>query len=628
MSFIEELKRRNVVRVGIAYVLMSWVLLQGADFVLDLAGAPEWVIRALTVAVLVGLPIALLFAWAFELTPQGIKRERDVDRSESITPRTGQTLDRLIIAFLLLAVVVLLADRFWPTPGSAPGVAAESSLAPEPSAGAATVLPTSAAARSVAVLPFLALTRGPDDGYFADGLTEEILNALAQLPELLVTARTSAFQFKGQDIPVQEIATQLGVEHVVEGSVRRSGERLRVTAQLIRAADGFHLWSQNYDAESTDTISVQEDIAEKIALALDVVLDEQKRAAMQRAGLRDAEAFIAFQRALELYEEAHINPGRTSVQLQRANPDLEEVLRRAPGYPPALDMHADQFVHLLLDDATSVRPTRLSAPELADAWQRFTADLEAAIRNARTTEERQNLELQLAYLSGNWEGLGDRIDKVMDQTGCDFSSWVESIAGPFGHARQQAERWERMLPCHPLVVSVWAALMRAYAWSLDADHVLSVGRRALESMDHDNLVIAMAHGYVMRGELDRADEAATARLKSPDSRLGFQILLAAARGDAAGAAGMLEQYRQLPDRSGWTILAQYAWFGDRENANRLAAEFDHHPMGSVVLDVAADQCQCGAPWDLTVTPVFAKNLADAGLSWPPPTPIVFPLKDW
>src|SRR5690606_17370568 len=141
------------------------------------------------------------------------------------------------------------------------------------------------------------------DEYFADGLTEEILNSLAQLPELLVTARTSSFAFKGQDLPIQDIASQLNVRHIVEGSVRRSGERLRVTAQLIRASDGFHLWSENYDSTEQDTIAVQEDIAEEIAQALNVVMDADKREAMRRAGLRDVAAFIALQKANELYEK-------------------------------------------------------------------------------------------------------------------------------------------------------------------------------------------------------------------------------------------------------------------------------------------------------------------------------------
>ena len=235
MSLIQELRRRNVFRVAIAYVLLGWAVLQGADFLLDLAEAPGWVIRVFSIAGLAGFPFALFFAWAYELTPEGIKREHEVDRTSSMTTNTGRRLDRLIILFLVVAIGFLLADRYM---GMERG-------AVESASQARGETPTPVAAtqdrRSVAVLPFVAMSSGEDDEYFADGLTEEILNSLAQLPELLVTARTSAFQFKGQDLPVQEIAGKLGVGHIVEGSVRRSGDRLRVTAQLIRAEDGFHL---------------------------------------------------------------------------------------------------------------------------------------------------------------------------------------------------------------------------------------------------------------------------------------------------------------------------------------------------------------------------------------------------
>ena len=239
MSFFNELKRRNVFRVGIAYILLGWVVMQAADFALDLIDAPNWIIQALFIIGLAGLPIALFFAWAFEVTPEGIKREKEVDRSASITPQTGRKLDRAIIVFLAAAVVFLLLKPMWQerqtdsaevtaTPSSTGDTNAE---APRPTD------------KSVAVLPFVRLSSGEDDEFFADGLTEEILNALAQLPELQVTARTSSFSFKGQDTPVNEIAAELGVRHVVEGSVRRAGDRIRVTAQLIRAEDGINLWS-------------------------------------------------------------------------------------------------------------------------------------------------------------------------------------------------------------------------------------------------------------------------------------------------------------------------------------------------------------------------------------------------
>ena len=244
MSIFAELKRRNVIRVAVAYTVIGWVLAQVAEFAFENFGAPDWVLKSVVVVLLLGMPLALIFAWAYEMTPEGIKREKEVDRSQSITRQTGHKLDRVIIAVLLVALAWFAWDKFTTRMDSAPMTASTGDAASE----------AVASNKSVAVLPFVAMSSGPDDEYFADGLTEEILNSLAQLPELLVTARTSAFSFKGQDIPIQQIAEVLGVRHVVEGSVRRSGERLRVTAQLIRANDGFHLWSETFDSTSEDMI--------------------------------------------------------------------------------------------------------------------------------------------------------------------------------------------------------------------------------------------------------------------------------------------------------------------------------------------------------------------------------------
>jgi TolB-like protein len=405
LSFINELKRRNVFRVGIAYVLISWVLLQGADFAFDLINA---------------LPGVLIFAWVFEMTPEGIKREKEIDRSKSVTPQTGQKLGRVIIVFLVLAVAVLLADRFVNFPDAGQLVSNDVTVqspqktVPEESTNRV----ETSGRQSVAVLPFVAMSNGPDDGYFADGLTEEILNSLAQLPELLVTARTSAFTFKDQDLPVQEIAARLGVANIVEGSVRRSGDRLRVTAQLIRASDGFHLWSNNYDSSSADTIAVQEDIAEKIAGALNVVLDEHRRKLMQKNGLRDVEAFIAFQRGLELAEQAHEGSERAAVGLVRANQFFEDVQQRVPDFSAAWREHSDLYVHQVLDDSMDTKTGGVADVNIIETFELARADYEKAILFAKTSGERASLELDLAYLTGNWRGMTDRIEKLLEQTGC------------------------------------------------------------------------------------------------------------------------------------------------------------------------------------------------------------------
>ena len=208
MSFFAELRRRNVVRVGIAYAVAGWVLAQVAEFAFDTFGAPDWVLKSFVVALLLGFPIVLLIAWAFEITPEGIKREKDVDRDNSITRQTGRRLDRLIVGVLILATGILLADKFF--------------LRDLPDARE--VIATQGR-QSIAVLPFVNLSEDNDN--FADGLSEELLNLLAKTPDLKVAARTSSFAFKGRNEDLREIGDALGVEHVLEGSVRRSGDRLR-----------------------------------------------------------------------------------------------------------------------------------------------------------------------------------------------------------------------------------------------------------------------------------------------------------------------------------------------------------------------------------------------------------------
>jgi len=291
MSLFEELKRRNVVRVGVAYVVIGWVTAQIAEFAFENFGAPEWVLKTIVVILLLGLPIALFFAWAFELTPDGVKLEKDVDRSESITSTTGRKLDRVIIAALVLA----LAYFFWDRQGTDEPV---ESVEPVTAVETAEVEQQPKAKgpdpRSIAVLPFVNMSSDEEQEWFSDGLTEEILNSLARTPDLLVAARTSAFKFKGSGEDIPTIAASLGVAHILEGSVRSSGDQLRVTAQLIRASDGFHLWSQTYDRNPEDVIAIQEEIAIEIAIALETAMDPEALASMVSSGTSSVAAFNAY----------------------------------------------------------------------------------------------------------------------------------------------------------------------------------------------------------------------------------------------------------------------------------------------------------------------------------------------
>ena len=265
MSFFEELKRRNVIRVAIAYGVASWFILQLADVVLENIGAPGWVMQTVMLVLAAGFPLAVIFAWAFEMTPEGIKKEKDVDRTQSITSTTGRKLDRMIIGILTVTVAYLLIDKLV-LQDSVPVPAETAQSVPVDTEAPVDTGP------SVAVLPFVNMSGDADNEYFSDGLTETLLHMLAQLPELRVAARTSSFAFKGKDVGIEEISKTLGVAHILEGSVQKAGNRVRITAQLIRADDGFHVWSQNYDRTLEDIFAIQDEIAKDVAGVLDAKL--------------------------------------------------------------------------------------------------------------------------------------------------------------------------------------------------------------------------------------------------------------------------------------------------------------------------------------------------------------------
>ncbi len=264
-NIFSELKRRNVFRVAGVYAVVGWVLAQISTTLEEALGLPAWFDALIVALLLLGLPVAIVFAWAFEMTPNGVVRTESVPEGESITADTGHKLDYAIVAGLILLIAMVV----WQKTGS-DAVVADSA----PVDAVAQVADTKADAASIAVLPFADLSPQGDQEYFSDGISEEILNVLVAVDGLEVTSRTSSFQFKGGELGIPAIAKLLNVRHVVEGSVRKSGETIRVTAQLIDAANDKHLWSQTYDRPlSVENIfSIQDEIAKAIVGALSQTL--------------------------------------------------------------------------------------------------------------------------------------------------------------------------------------------------------------------------------------------------------------------------------------------------------------------------------------------------------------------
>ena len=294
MGLFAELKRRNVIRVAGVYIVSGWILVQVATALEESIGLPEWFDGLIVALLLIGLPVAIIFAWAFEMTPEGVVRTEAVPEGESITPETGRKLDvTLAIAIVALVIVIIWQSSTAPEPASSEPVAAASA---EPD------VPSDA---SVAVLPFADMSPDGDQEYFSDGLSEEILNLLVRADAIDVVSRTSAFQFKNTTLGIPEIAAELNVRHVVEGSVRKSGQTVRVTAQLIDAVTDRHLWSDTYDRPLTaeNLFEIQDDVASSIFEALSDELGMLGEFELQaRRTTDDVDAYALFLRARTLYQ--------------------------------------------------------------------------------------------------------------------------------------------------------------------------------------------------------------------------------------------------------------------------------------------------------------------------------------
>ena len=322
MSFFAELKRRNVFKVAAAYIIVGWLIMQAGDTLAPALHLPEWVNSLLAYFLILGFPLALFFAWAYEMTPDGIKKEKEVDRTQSVTHVTGQKLNYTIIALLVAALGYFVFDKFVLQPQKT----AESTMALEQADTA-----KASDERSIAVLPFVDMSANSDNEYFSDGLSEELLNILAKIKELRVAGRTSSFAFKGKNEDLRKIGEKLNVNSILEGSVRKDDQRnrVRITAQLINVEDGYHLWSETYDRDLNDIFAIQDEIAHKVAMALRITLLGEDEARLEQVASTEINAYDLYLKGLQGVNEGGF------VSLDRAATLFEEALTLDPTYTPA-----------------------------------------------------------------------------------------------------------------------------------------------------------------------------------------------------------------------------------------------------------------------------------------------------
>jgi TolB-like protein len=387
-KLISELKRRNVLRVATVYAVTGWLIIQVVAVINDPLSLPEKFDTVVIICVAVGLPIVMIVAWIFELTPKGIKKTDEVEVSEGFNDHTKRNLNRVTIAILVVALSLVIFERIFLV-----GSGFYDDQNPSDS--------IEIQEKSVVVLPFLDFS--PDSGqeWFADGLTDELLNSLSRVPELRVIARTTSFALKGKELSVQKIADSLNVDYLVEGSIQKVDNRIKVIAQLINPELDDHIWSNTYEKEFVDIFDIQQDIAEGISGALNIYFDDDKREEMFSTGTRNADAYEAYLRGNELFTKAHSADQDSDLLtlLDSANTFYQEGIGLDPNFAALYYKHQDLFVHFPFHFGKDAWPEGLTENKIVDIIGR---DFRNARRLAKTRGEQIFYELETATISNNW----------------------------------------------------------------------------------------------------------------------------------------------------------------------------------------------------------------------------------
>ena len=536
LSFIAELQRRNVHRAAVFYAGAAWLLVQIATQVFPFFDIPNSTVRVVVIASVIGFPLAMLFSWFYEWTPQGIKLESEIDRSESVTRQTGKKLDRWIIAVLGLAVVVLLADKLAPHQNAA-----------EPA-------PLSALGNSIAVLPLANSTGDPANDYFSDGISEELISSLSRLSNLKVIGRTSSFQFRNSADDSREIGGKLGVTYLLEGSVRKSADRVRIAVALVKAADGANVWSETYDRELKDIFAVQSEIASSVASQLKIALLGNNAQAVQTPTAatpsnQNVEAYNA------LLQGNYYFLGRTTDDFRKAIGYYEEAIRLDPQYALAwarLSSTLTLMATTLGGNADEIRQSLNQARTAADNALRIAPDLGAA-------HFARGILLQNGDL--DWPGADAEVRRAVELLPHDALILMTAAFRAACEARfdKAAALYHQAMVVDPLFGTALYYLSRTLTARGDYDAAEAALRKAIELQPQGSQsYMQMAVLQILRGKASGAVDLAR-KETNPFWRNYALSLAHFANGDRAEADAQLGQLiAGNADSSGAQIAAVYA----------------------------------------------------------------------
>jgi len=563
LSVFEELKRRNVFKVAITYVILAWLMAQVAELLLDTFAAPEWVLKTLLVLFLIGFPFALFFAWAFELTPEGIKKERDVDRSQSITAQTGRKMNSTIIAILVLALAYFAWDKFMARPAEMSDPVqsvAEESSDPVPESS----LPSD---NSIAVLPFDNRSNQEEDEFFTSGIHDDLLTQLAQISSLRVISRTSVAQFKGTTKSIREIAELLGVATILEGGVQRAGNQVRINMQLIDAATDAHLWAQTYDRELTanNIFSIQTEIATAVTEAMRATLSPEEQ---QRISAVPTENM----QALEEYFKGRAEVDqRTLPAIESSRMRFEHARQLDPDF--ALAYAGEALAIMLLSDRDnsygeipSEETLRLARPLLERAFELAPQDAQVLGVFGLLETNSHNNELALNYF--------DRSLSLNPSSG-EILNWQRMSQLRTGQLVEARENGQRMVEIDPMsMIALYNNVVGMALWAELDDPVIEANLQRLEGLDKSYGLSARASIEETRGNNSVAIKYFYMSLELNPGRSSNMKSLA----DLLARMGLAEE-ALLVDPGGADVIAFR--MADWDTAIKIAREALQREPGSI-----------------------------------------------
>src|SRR2546421_1246513 len=525
-NLFAELKRRNVYKVAVAYAVVSWLLIQAASIFFPAFDVPPWVMKVFIIVIIFGFPLALIFSWAFEITPEGIKLESEIEPNKSVTRRTGRKIVATTIALAVVAAGLfvyqlvrsksIVTPRPVTQPEARPGFQSEAAPGPQ---------------KSIAVLPFVNMSADKNDEYLSDGMTEELINVLSKMPGLRVPGRTSCFAFKGkneEDI-FRKVGDQLHVGTVLEGSVRKAGEKLRVTAQLINVSDGYHLWSKDYDGDVKDILNFQSNVAEQVVQALQVQLGTEAARALSKKPTENPEAHRLY--LLGRYEFGKYSEAGWTSSIRY----YEQALKLDPNYALAYCGLADTYAYM----GGVMMPSK----------EAVAKEKEFAHRALELDPELPEAHLSLAC----------------------------ALGGAFDWRNAQIE-FDRAIELNPNLA--WA--YEIYAWFLGGvgrlDEAIAKDKKAIE-LDPLNSFFQSALAYFLY-HARRYDDAIVQIKKTleldPASTLGRHFLGCCLlwKGDTAGAIAEFQRSKIVVTGAWYQGLLGYAYAisGDRPKAEQILRE--------------------------------------------------------